>query len=92
MAPKSVAELPPQPGRYDSPPVHQDDDRLLHRLHHCPYPEGEWSLAHGSGRSDELVLLWALPFQAVRRQGSASSTSALTAVGSKLQCSPHQLL
>ena len=76
VAPKPVAELPPQPGRYGSQPVHQDDDHLLHRLHHCPHPEGEWPLPHGSGRGGEAELPRAHPCQTVRRQGSLSSTIA----------------
>nr|XP_012295547.1 lysosomal-associated transmembrane protein 5 isoform X2 [Aotus nancymaae] len=33
-------ELPPQPGGYASRPVHQDDNHLFHRLHHCPHLQG----------------------------------------------------
>lgn len=53
MAPESVAELPPQPGGNGLQPVRQDDDHLLHRLHHGPHPEGERRLLWASGRGGE---------------------------------------
>lgn len=54
LAPESVAELHPQPGGCGSQPVHQDDDHLLHRLHHCPHPEGEGPLNTALGRVGSL--------------------------------------